>query len=298
MFSNANAFRQNLSCWNISPSADTNNYCGTGSYCGDGVCISTSEPSSAPSKIYSDVPSSIPTVSPSSVPSKTALGSAHFIGLVKNSTDINFSEDRASDEIKFGLNVTHHDISEGNLDSSINVFAGLHCNGTALESDILNVTADISNKDLNADGAYTVIPVIIDVNTTNITAVSASIPGYFTAEDDKVTLKFCVMPELGAVDILVDGVSKTSSISYTKINFVVEIDMQKGFQSASATVTEDAPEENNQNTQIDYNGKYNVIYLFSWMRTSFVISHFICLILFYYFLCPLSSSTSDRVRVL
>ena len=49
------------------------------------------------------------------------------------------------------------------------------------------------------------------------------------------------------------------SISYTKINFVVEIDMQKGFQSASATVTEDAPEENNQNTQIDYNGKYNVI---------------------------------------
>jgi len=46
-------------------------------------------------------------------------------------------------------------------------------------------------------GFYAEVPVLVDVNTTDIENISSGYPGYFNATNETVVLKFCVMSKLG-----------------------------------------------------------------------------------------------------
>ena len=110
-------------------------------------------------------------------------------------------------------------------------------------------------------GFYAEVPVLVDVNTNDIENIVSEYPGYFTAVNDTVVLKFCVMSKLGESTIYnsTSETNVTTAISYSKVKVQVEIDMKKGFESASVAVTEESPEEEVAESTVDYERKCIVL---------------------------------------
>ena len=129
----------------------------------------------------------------------------------------------------------------------------------------ISATASITGGAVTIDGPYATFPVAIDINTTDIGQYDGrpDYPGYFTRNTtlNTVTIKFCVKPELGNVLGVTDqnGNPVISSISYTKIKLIIDIDMEQGFDTASITVVEDTPYQGNQSVQIDYDCKWWIL---------------------------------------
>ena len=112
-----------------------------------------------------------------------------------------------------------------------------------------------------SDGIYAEVPILVDINTTDIENIGSEYSGYFTAVNDTVVLKFCVMSKLGESTIYnsTSETNVTTPISYSEVKVQVEIDMEKGFESASVAVTEESPEEEVTESTIDYEGKCIVL---------------------------------------
>ena len=111
-------------------------------------------------------------------------------------------------------------------------------------------------------GFYAEVPVLVDVNTNDIENIGSEYPGYFTAVNDTVVLKFCVMSKLGESTIYnsTSETNVTTPISYSKVKVQVEIDVEeKGFESASVAVTEESPEEEVAESTVDYERKCIVL---------------------------------------
>ena len=124
----------------------------------------------------------------------------------------------------------------------------------------MSAVPDLANK--TVDGIYAEVPVLVDINTTDIENISSGYPGYFNATNETVVLKFCVMSKLGESTIYnsTSETNVTTAISYSKVKVQVEIDVEeKGFESASVAVTEESPEEEVAESTIDYERKCIVL---------------------------------------
>ena len=119
----------------------------------------------------------------------------------------------------------------------------------------MSAVPDLANK--TVDGIYAEVPVLVDINTTDIENISSGYPGYFNATNETVVLKFCVISKLGESTIYnsTSDTNVTTAISYSKVKVQVEIDMKKGFESTSVDVTEDSPEEKVAESTVDYERK-------------------------------------------
>ena len=119
----------------------------------------------------------------------------------------------------------------------------------------MSAVPDLANK--TVDGIYAEVPVLVDINTTDIENISSGYPGYFNATNETVVLKFCVMSKLGESEMY-NSTSNTTiktAISYSKVKVKVEIDMKKGFDSASVSVKEESPEDVAEESKVDYERK-------------------------------------------
>ena len=119
----------------------------------------------------------------------------------------------------------------------------------------MSAVPDLANK--TVDGIYAEVPVLVDINTTDIENISSGYPGYFNATNETVVLKFCVMSKLGESTIYnsTSETNVTTAISYSKVKVQVEIDMKKGFDSASVSVKEESPEDVAEESKVDYERK-------------------------------------------
>ena len=198
---------------------------------------------------------------PSAAPSLrlSPIASAYIIEAVEGGTDVAFNSTRAASEVITRLRVSRGNIGE--LVDPIKIHDFESCGDFSFDQVAIAATA---NFDFMAiDGPYATFPVAIDLNTTDINKYQgrADYPGFFAtnAANNTATIKFCLKPELGttAQGVLTDqdGNPATSSISYTKIKFMININMEQGFDTANITVAEEAPEEENQSAEIDYECK-------------------------------------------
>ena len=173
---------------------------------------------------------------------------------MENSTVATFNDTDSANEIVFNLNITYSDLNDFN-NESITVLDYETCSGDAYAESVVSARPDKSNKVLN--GIYAEVPVLVDINTTDITNISSDYGGYFNATNETVVLKFCVMSKLG-VSEMYNKTSNTTiktAISYSKVKVKVEIDMTKGFESTSVSVTEDSPEDVAKESKVDYERK-------------------------------------------
>jgi hypothetical protein len=173
---------------------------------------------------------------------------------VEDSTVATFNDTDSDNEIKFNLNITNSNLNDFNGES-ITVLNYETCSGESFAQSVVSAVPDLTNKMI--DGIYAEVPVLVDINTTDIENIGSEYPGYFTAGNDTVVLKFCVMSKLGE-SMIYNSTSETyvtTPISYSKVKVQVEIDMKKGFESASVAVTEDSPEEEIEESTVDYERK-------------------------------------------
>jgi len=178
---------------------------------------------------------------------------------VENSTVATFNDTDSDNEIMFNLKITDNNLDDFD-DESITVLDYGTCSGEPYaEESVVSAVPDLANKAI--DGIYAEVPVLVDVNTNDIENIGSEYPGYFTAVNDTVVLKFCVMSKLGESTIYnsTSETNVTTAISYSKVKVQVEIDMKKGFESASVDVTEDSPEEKVAESTVDYERKYIVL---------------------------------------
>ena len=220
------------------------NVCTNGANCGWDQTTCPVTP--APTSTLTSAPTTAPTIS---------LANKYFIALVENSTIATFNDTESANEIVFNLKITNSDL-DGFNGESVTVLDYETCSGEAYAESIVSAVPDISNK-MIVDGIYAEVPVLVDINTTNIENISSVYPGYFNATNETVVLKFCVMSKLGESTMynLTSNTSITTAISYSKVKVQVEIDMKKGFESASVSVTEDNPEEEVAESTVDYERK-------------------------------------------
>ena len=184
---------------------------------------------------------------------------AYLIDFVHGSTNIAFNTSREANEVITFIKVSKDNLIE--LVDPINIHDFETCGDFNFDEIAISATANITGGAVTIDGPYATFPVAIDINTTDIGQYDGrpDYPGYFTRNTtlNTVTIKFCVKPELGNVLGVTDqnGNPVISSISYTKIKLIIDIDMEQGFDTASITVVEDTPYQGNQSVQIDYDCK-------------------------------------------
>ena len=245
MFRGATSFNQpNIYCtWDNNYFRGASDVCTLGSNCGWGQ--STCPLTPAPTPVPTPAPTPAPTIS---------LANKYFIALVENSTVATFNETESDNEIMFNLKITNSNLDAFNGDS-ITVLNYETCSGEAFAESVVSAVPDLANK--TVDGIYAEVPVLVDINTTDIENISSGYPGYFNATNETVVLKFCVMSKLGESTIYnsTSGTNVTTAISYSKVKVQVEIDMKKGFESASVDITEDSPEEEVAESTVDYERK-------------------------------------------
>ena len=248
MFNRASGFNQSsLYCnWqsNVSfKNLGNHNICGGAVGCGWGVTTCPVTP--APTSALTPAPTPAPTIS---------LANKYSIALVENSTVATFNDTNSANEIMFNLNITNSDLEEFSNESII-VLNYETCSGEAYAESVVSAVPDLANK--TVAGIYAEVPVLVDINTTDIENISSGYPGYFNATNETVVLKFCVMSKLGESTIYnsTSGTTVTTPISYSKVKVQVEIDMKKGFESASVSIKEDSPEEEAAESTVDYERK-------------------------------------------
>ena len=145
---------------------------------------------------------------------------------------------------------------DGFGDDSVTVLGYDTCDGVAFAKNVVSAVPDLDNEVM--DGIYAEVPVLVNINTADIENISSSYPGYFTVEDERVFLRFCVKSELGKTTIynVTSGINENTPISYSKVKVEVEIDMSKGFKTTSVAVEEEIPEEVATDTEIEYERKF------------------------------------------
>ena len=267
MFDGATSFNQtSIYCnWqsNDDFKNDPNVCSNNGANCGWGQtstsCLGTPAPVPAPTSPPPTTPAAPPTTP--SPPTTTlvptiSLATKYFIALVENSTVARFNDTNSANEITFNLNITKSDL-DGFNGESVTVLEYDTCSGEAYAESVVSAVPDIPNKMI--DGIYAEVPILVDVNTTDIENISSVYPGYFNATNEETAvLKFCVMSKLGESTIY-NSTSNTTimtAISYSKVKVQVEIDMKKGFESVSVSVTEDNPKEEVAESTVDYERKW------------------------------------------
>jgi len=170
---------------------------------------------------------------------------------MENSTVATFNDTDSANEIVFNLNITSSNL-EDFKDESITVLNYDTCSGDAYAESVVSAKPD---KDKTvSNGIYAEVPVLVDINTTDITSISSDYEGYFNATNETVVLKFCVMSKLGKSDMYntTSNTTISTAISYSKVKVKVEIDMTKGFESTKVSVKEESPEAVAKESKVDY----------------------------------------------
>jgi hypothetical protein len=173
----------------------------------------------------------------------------YSIALVEGSAIATF-DDLTKDEVTFDIKIADQSIDDL---GSITVRDYENCE-VLFDSDIISARADKANKVPDPlDSSYTHVPILVDANTAKF---NEGPNGYFTTSGDFVTLKFCVMSEIGLSKV-VDIATQTevdTSISYTKVKIDVTIDMKNNF-STQLEIEEEKASSASEDVDIEYDCK-------------------------------------------
>mmetsp|Transcript_1881 Transcript_1881/g.2772 ORF Transcript_1881/g.2772 Transcript_1881/m.2772 type:complete len:210 (+) Transcript_1881:380-1009(+) len=173
--------------------------------------------------------------------------SDYSIVLEEDSVNVGFDDASSAGEISFALKVTKGKAGEVR---PIKVLDYSTCNDTSFSNDIINAT---HVADIATGTDFDRVAVNLDINTGNL----ANYVGSIYTEDNSTntaSIQFCTLAEIGSVTIDNNGVDVDSSISYVKIKFNLDINLEVGFDSASVQVQEIAAIEDSQTVGIEYPG--------------------------------------------
>ena len=175
------------------------------------------------------------------------------IGIQKDSVQIGFDDIMSSNELKFNLNITE---GQSNQLQPLMVFDYDTCGTTQYTSDIIRLNYDSSNP-VDVQNGFEAVSTIVDIQTGKLNDVQYYGSIYTVDPDvlDRSNIRFCILADLGDVEIIGATATQRSSVSYAKLRFDITVDMSQGFDSVQVDVSETTPETESVEAGLSYTGK-------------------------------------------
>ena len=191
--------------------------------------------------------------------SKVYSGTPYDIEFIPKSTNATFTSTTATGtNVVFNIRVASEYLSA--IVDPIKILDFASCGMKRFGANIISarVLEDEKIPDEH-NSAFVIVPIAVDVNTSSIAQYEndPEYPQFFAnnANDNISSIKFCVKLELGSVEVYNNGIAVSSAVSYTKVKFIIDINMEKTFGDAEFTVTEGAPINVVHNSRADYECK-------------------------------------------
>lgn len=162
---------------------------------------------------------------------------------MQGSTDVSFSTARSNSELQYTYEISTSQKGE-NVDLQVGSYDA--CDDS-LAAYVLLSKGAVTDRD---GTTWSEIAMTGDIVTN---ALSTAPAGFYAAQGDNISkFKFCIRADIGAIAVV--GQEADSSISFVKLKYEIDVNMETGF-TTNISVVEELSNPETASVDVNYNRK-------------------------------------------